>query len=281
MRPVARLAQIKNRSAGNNLAPVRQECFQYLPEVQQFGLALVQRDHVYAEDTLQWRLLVEVVEHNVGHFPAPQFNHDAHAVFVRLVAQFGNALDALFAHEIRDFFNQTSFIHLIRQLGDNNRFLTAFIDDLDIGPRPNVHTATTRSVGRIDTRRAIDNAGGREIRPRNDFHQFTQFNGGIVDHRQAGVDDLGQVVRRYVGCHTDRDTRGTIDQQVRDPGWHDRRFGLGTVVILYEINGLFLDIGENFMGNLGHSHFGVAHGRRRVSVDRTKVTLTVNQHIAH
>ena len=34
------------------------------------------------------------------------------------------------------------------------------------------------------------------------------------------------------------------------------------------------------MGNLGHADFRVPHGRRRIAVNRTKITLAVHQHVA-
>ena len=35
------------------------------------------------------------------------------------------------------------------------------------------------------------------------------------------------------------------------------------------------------MGNFGQTNFGVSHGRGVVAVDRSKVALTVHQHVTH
>ena len=41
------------------------------------------------------------------------------------------------------------------------------------------------------------------------------------------------------------------------------------------------DIAQHLFGNMLQSSFSVAHGRRRVTVNRAEVALSVNQHIAH
>ncbi len=46
-----------------------------------------------------------------------------------------------------------------------------------------------------------------------------------------------------------------------------------------KVNGFFVDIGEHGFGQRAHAGFGVAVRRRRVAVNRTKVTLTVYQHV--
>ena len=103
----------------------------------------------------------------------------------------------------------------------------------------------------------------------------------IVEHREAGVDDFGEVVRRDVGGHAHRDARRAVDQQVREPRRHDRRLGLRFVVVRHEIDGFFFDVGEQLARDARHAHFGVTHGRRRVAVHRAEVALAVDQQVAH
>ena len=63
----------------------------------QLRLPVVQRHHVDAENALHLGLLVEVVQHDVSNFALAQFDDDAHAVLVGLVAQLADALDAFIA----------------------------------------------------------------------------------------------------------------------------------------------------------------------------------------
>ena len=55
---------------------------------------------------------------------------------------------------------------------------------------------------------------------------------------------------------------------------------LGFVVVGDKVDSVFFQIFQQRMGDLGHTNFGVTHGGRGVTIDRTKVTLTVYQHIA-
>ena len=48
-----------------------------------------------------------------------------------------------------------------------------------------------------------------------------------------------------------------------------------------EIDGLFFDIGENFTREPRHAHFRITHRGRRIAINRSKISLTVNQRIAH
>ena len=70
----------------HHLAPVGEEALEHLLQVQQARLAVDQRHHVHAEGVLQLRLLVQVVEDDLGDFAALQFDDDAHARLVGLVA---------------------------------------------------------------------------------------------------------------------------------------------------------------------------------------------------
>ena len=103
----------------------------------------------------------------------------------------------------------------------------------------------------------------------------------IVDQRDAGVDDFGEVVRRDVGRHADRDAGGAVDQQVRHARRQDDRLRLLVVVVGDEIDGLLVDVGEQLRATARHAALGVAHGRRRVAVDRAEIALPVDQQVAH
>ena len=102
----------------------------------------------------------------------------------------------------------------------------------------------------------------------------------VLEQREARGHDLGQVVRRDVGRHPDRDARRAVDQQIRQPRRQNRRLELLAVVIRGEIDGFLVDVGQHFRGDLLQPALGVAIRRRRVAVDRAEVALTVDQRIA-
>ena len=278
MGAIASLGQIENRAARDDFAPVPQECFEHFLEAEELRLAVDERDHVDAEHGLERRLREEVVEHHFGDFTALQLDDHAHAVLVGLVAQFGDAVDFLVAYQLGDALEQARLVHLVRQLGDDDGLPAAdLVDVFEVAARANRQAAAAGAIGGGDFRRPVDDAGGREIRTRHVLHERGQRDFAVVEHRETGVDDFREVVRRHVGGHAHRDARRAVDQQVREPRRHDRRLGLALVVVRLEIDGFFFDVGEQLARDARHAHFGVTHGGRRVAVHRAEVALPVDQ----
>ena len=79
------------------------------------------------------------------------------------------------------------------------------------------------------------------------LHQTRQRQRRIIQQRQARVNDLGEVVRRDVGRHADRDTRLPIDEQIRDTRGQHRGLVLRLVVVRNEIDGFFVDVREQLV----------------------------------
>ena len=104
---------------------------------------------------------------------------------------------------------------------------------------------------------------------------------GIVDQRDAGVDNLAQIVRRNIGRHADRNAAGAVDQEVGEFRRQNRRLLFGVVVVRLEIDGVLVDVAENFQRGSGQARFGISIGRRRIAVDRTEIALAVDQRHAH
>ena len=99
-------------------------------------------------------------------------------------------------------------------------------------------------VGGVRPGPADDDAAGREIRRRHEFHQFFDGDRRVVEIGAAAIDDLAQIVRRDVGRHADRDALGAVDQEVREAGRQDLGFGLDLVVIGLEVDGVVVEIIE-------------------------------------
>ncbi len=136
-------------------------------------------------------------------------------------------------------------------------------------------------VGGADAGAAEDQRAGREIRAGYDLDEFVDAERGIVDQREAGVDDLAEIVRRDVGRHADGDAAGAVDEQVRELRRQHHRLALGIVVVRLEIDGVLVDVLEQRIGDLGEAHLGVAHRRGRIAVDRAEIALAVDQRQAH
>ena len=131
----------------------------------------------------------------------------------------------------RDALDEARLVHLVGQLGDHDRLAVALADLLDADARAHRQPPAAGAVGGGDLLGAVDDAAGREIRPRHVLHQRGERQRRIIQQRQAGVDGLGEVVRRDVGRHADRDAGLAVDQQVRDARRQHRGLVLGLVVV--------------------------------------------------
>ena len=99
----------------------------------------------------------------------------------------------------------------------------------------------------------------------------------VVDQRDAGVDDLAQIMRRDVGRHADRDAAGTVDQKVRVARRQDRRLIGALVVVGPKIDGVLVDLADDSPRCTRQARLGVAHRRRRIAVLDAEIALAIDQ----
>jgi hypothetical protein len=286
------LAQLELGPAADDLAPEVHEALDQLEQIHDLRAPADDGEHDDPEAHLQLRVLVEVVEHDLRHLTALQLDHDPHPVAIGLVAQIGDALNGLLAHELGDPLDQLGFVDLVRDLRHDDRLAIAFLVRLDLRLGAHQDRAAPGGVGLDGPLPADDLPGRREVRRRNQTNQGPQLvrGGGprrsvrevrVLDQPDAAVDHLAQVVRRDVGRHADGDAGRSIDEQIRKRrGQHRRLFG-GLVVVGDEIDGLLVEIRHHVVAERLEPSLGVPHRRRRIAVDRSEVALAVHQRIAH
>src|SRR5690606_20356028 len=244
-----------------------------------------QREHVDAEVVLQLGVLVEVVQHHLRHRVTFQRDHDAHAApAVALVGDVRDAGDLAVPRQRRDVLHQVVRVHLVRQLGDDEGGPPlGVLLDLHHGAHPDGPTA--RAVGVGDALRAEDLAARREVRALDALHQGGErlllVGVRVVQRPDHAVDDLAQVVWRDVGRHPDGDPRTTVDQQVRDTTRQNVRFLRTPVVVVGEIDRVFLDVPQHLHRERVEACLGVPHGGRRVVTGRAEVALAVDRRVPH
>ena len=278
--PGHRLVEVEAAAAGDDRAPMVDEVAQALAEVEDLRPAVDDGDHVDPERGLEIAHLVELVEDDLGGRVLLDRDPDPHAGAVGVVLNVGDALDLLVTDELGDALDQAGLVDLVGDLGDDDR-LAALVVLLDLAAGSDRDRAAALEVGLLDPGGAEDDAAGREVGPLDVVEQLTDLDRGVVDHRDGRVDQLGEVVRRDVGRHADRDPDRAVEQQVGDLGRQDRRLELFFVVVGDPVDGVLLEVGQELAGELLHPHLRVAHGRRRVPVDRAEVALTVDQRVAH
>ena len=229
---------------------------------------------------MQLGLFVQVVENHLGHRAALEFDHQAHARFVRLVLNMADVFDFLFVHQLGHAFLQGLFVHLIGQLIDDDGLSLAAVYVFEMAFGPHDHAAATGAVTFLHATDAVNNAGGGEVGCRHDVYQFVYRCLGVAQQVQTSVHHLIEVVRRNVGGHAHRNTGRAIHQQIGKLGWHDQRFSFATVVVGTKVNRFFVQVGKQFMRNFGQPNFRVTHGRGVVAIHRTEVTLSIHQHMS-
>ncbi len=280
MRAVARLAEQELRAAAHHLFAEGDEAGEDVLQPELLRPSAVQRHDVDAEARLQRREAVELVQHHVAHRVALQLDDHAHAVAVGFVADVGDALDALVAHQLGHLLLHRRLVHLVGHFGDDDR-LAVLAHRLERHLGPHDDRAAAGLVGGADAGAAEDDAAGGEIRPVDELHQLRHAEMRLVDQRDRGVDHLAEIVRRDVGRHADGDAAGAVHQDVGEGRRQDHRLLQRVVVVVAEVDGLLVEIVQQRVRRLVEPHLGVAHGRGRIAVERAEIALPVDQRHAH
>src|ERR1700744_6532074 len=119
-----------------------------------------QEDH--REALLHLRVLVELVEDDLGLSAALELDHNAHAVAIALVAHVANVVDDLLVDQLGDALDEFGLIDLVGNLGNDDRL--AFFGE-GLGGHLGAHheAAAAGLVGVDDAALAVDEAAGREV----------------------------------------------------------------------------------------------------------------------
>ena len=238
------------------------------------------RQHDDAERGLQLALLVELVQQHLGVFVALDLDYDAHPLTVGFVADLGDPFDLLLLDQLGDFLDQAGLVDLVGKLRDNNRLALGAFGRLDMSLGAHLDDAPPGGIGIADPLTAVNRGAGGKVRPGNHRQQLLEGHLRVVDNGDDTVNYFTQVMGRYVGGHADRDTGRTVDQQVGELGRQNRRLQHFVVVVGRHVDGFFVQVGQQFVGEMAQADLGVTHGGRPVAVHRSEVPLSVNQHVA-
>ena len=165
------LAQLELDAPAHDLAPELDEVLDDLEQVQHPRPAAHDGQQRDAVAHLQLRVLVEVVQDDVRQLAALELDHDPHAVAVGLVAKVRDALELLVADQLGDLADQRRLVHLIRNLGDDDRDALALLVLLERRLAANHDVAAALPVGALDAAAADDRAAGREVGAGNGLQQ--------------------------------------------------------------------------------------------------------------
>ncbi len=276
-------AQLVLRAPHDDLALVVDVVADDLAQRQGARHVVDEGDHVDAECVLHRRVLVELVEHDLGKRVALELDHEPHPVAIGFVAQVADLGDLLVDHEVADLEDQApvaTLADLVGQLGDDDRLL-ALPDRLDVRLGLDADPAATGGVGVADALASEDRPRRREVGALDVLHQPLDVDRRIVDVGDGGPDDLAEVVGRDVRRHADRDPGAAVDEQVGEAGREHERLLAGAVIGGREVDGLGVDVAQHLGGQPVQARLGVAHRRRGVAVDVAEVAVPVDERIAH
>ena len=277
--PGQRLVQVVLGAAGHDFLLMADVVIDHLPQVQHLGLAVHQRQHVGAEGLLHGGVLVEVIEDDLRMNVLLQLNDDAHAVAVALVADVGNAVQPLLMHQLGNALHQ---LGLVDHVGDLRHHDAAAVlaHGLDLRPGPHQNAAAAGVIGGAHAGHAQNDAAGGEVRPLDELHQIIHRAVRVIDHINAGVYRLPQIVRRNVGGHAHGNAVGAVHQQVGVTAGQNAGLQKRLVKVGIEVYRILVDLSQQGQGQLGHAGFRVTHGGCAVAVHGAEVALTVHQRIA-
>src|SRR5699024_189071 len=100
-----------------------------------------------------------------------------------------------------------------------------------------------------------------EVRAGDVLHEVAERGVRVLKHADAGVYDLGQVVRGDVRRHADGDAAGAVDQQVGEAGGEDSRLFAALVEVRVPVYGVLFQVAEHLVRDAGHAGFRVTVGR--------------------
>ena len=277
--PLLGFGQLVLGAANDDFGAVLHKVVDELLQVQRHRAALHEAHVVHAKRTLQLRILVEVIKHHAGHGVALEVVHDAHAVAVRLVAHIRNALNLLVVDERGGLLNHRRLVHHVGNLGDDDLLLAGFAG-FKAGLGAHHYAAATRFKRLFHALVAVDGAARRKIGGRHVLHEFSHRDVGVVEVGNNAVHDFRHVVRGHVGGHAHGNARRAVHQQVRKLGGHHAGLFQRVVEVGLKVDRVFVEVVQHFVREALEAGFGIAHGGRRVAIDRTKVALAIDQWVA-
>lgn len=184
-----------------------------------------------------------------------------------------------FLDEIGDILDKLLLVDAIRNLRDDN--LIVLVAALNLGLSTHHNTSTTGGISIANALQTIDIRSRGEVRSRNILHQSVEVDVGIVNICAAAIDNLVEVMGRNVCGHAHGNTVASVDQEVRNLRRHHRRLLECVVEVVHHVDGILLNIVHDVLTHLRQAALGITHGSRRVTVDGTEVTLTVDEGVTH
>src|SRR5215467_530683 len=281
METLFRLAQVVGSAPGHHFFTVIQESFERFFEIEYPWAAIRNGEHVHAERFLQRGVLIELIEDDVSYRIALEFDDNTHPFAVRFIAKIRNSVNFLLLYQTGNLLDDPILVDHEGDFTDDDLLLTGAFDRLGESLAAHLNDALTFVISLSDRLLAVDETSSWEIRPWDILHQLLDGKIRILHQGNQSIDHFPQIVRRNIGRHADRDTRGAVDQQIGNARRQNRWLFERVVVVGNEIDCLFFDIRQQLFGETGHPDLGVAHRRRRIRINGAEVPLPIDERVTH
>ena len=277
------LVQIILCPSGNHIFLMIQIMLQHFQKTHNLRSIAYQSQHDHTKGILKLSMFIKLVQNHIGICISSQFNTDTHTFSVGMIVDRRNTINFLISYQFCDFLNKPCFIDHIRKFCNDDLCL-AIWHSLDICHRPYPYFSSSRSVGFLDSSGSQNCSSCGEIRAFYDgenllYGCFSVFFYLIVNDLYYCINNLSQIMRWYIGCHTYGNTRGSVCQKVRIPGRQHSRLFLRTIKVRRKIYSILIDIRQHFHGNLAQSCLCITHGGSSVTVYGAEISMSVYQRI--
>ena len=249
MRPLLRLSEVELRPADDKLLLEGEVFIEYMAqrEYLRLGLVIDEGEHIDGKARLKRGLREEAVEHHLRVRVALELDNYAHAVAVALVSEVGNALKALFVHLIGDVLYKLAAVDLIWQLRhDYSRALVLAVL-LKLRARAHDDAPAPCGVGLAYAAAPHDDALCREVGSLDVLHEVIELRVRVIQHAHTGVDDLGEVVGRYIRRHADGDAGRAVDEEIREARGEHARLLARLVEVRVPVDSVLVDVAQHLV----------------------------------
>ena len=285
LQPLADFVQGKAVAAQGGLLPELQKDLKNTPQAQLGGLAIHKSQENGAEIALQGGAAEQLLQHNLRLTIPAQFNHHPHAFPVTLITDVGDAAEAPVIDLLRQLFNPTGLAELVGQLCHHDSIATTTTltrpDGFQMGHTPHLDAAPPLHVGLTQAMAHGNFPARRKVGAGDQSQQCFIAQSGVPQECHQAIHNFPQVVGGDVGGHAHGNAGAAVEQKDRQLSRQNGRFLLGSIEIGREVHRVLRQFPQQGpMGQRCQAGFRIAHRRRRIVVQRTKVAVALQKGVA-
>ncbi len=246
MRALTCLFKVELRAVYDDRFLMRDVGVKYLCQRQHLRLTVKKRQHIHRAGVLKLSIFVELIENDLCVRVAAVAYDYAHPVSARLVAQLGDALNALFLDKVGYRLAKQALVHAVRDLRDHY----AVLFFLDIRACAHHYAPLAGQIRLAYAVNAVYRRRSGEVGPLYILHKVCDRAFGVVHAVERSVNDLSEVVRRDVRRHTDGNADGAVHEQVGEACGKNGRFFEPVIEVAHHRNDVLVDVAHHLVRDL-------------------------------